>query len=72
MPEETKMAVEAEQSPAKKQVIGKAAHCKVTMLDGSVIDVYVDVSSEFRVKKNIKINILICFIEKSERTRCTR
>lgn len=43
MPEETKMAVEAEASPAKKPVIGKAAHCKVTMLDGTENDVYVDV-----------------------------
>lgn len=46
MPEETKMAVEAEASPAKKQVVGKAAHSRVTMLDGSEIDVYVDVSHE--------------------------
>lgn len=45
MPEETKMAVEAaEASPAKKQpTVGKAGHCKVTLLDGNVLDVYVEV-----------------------------
>lgn len=45
MPEETKMGVEAavESSPAKKQATGKMALAKVTMLDGTVLDVYVEV-----------------------------
>lgn len=45
MPEETKTAVQAaEASPAKKSsVAGKGALCKVSLLDGTVMDIYVEV-----------------------------
>lgn len=44
MPEETKMSVETvDASPVKKQTIGKMALAKVTMLDGTVMDVNIEV-----------------------------
>lgn len=49
MPEETpptaKMGVveTSESSPAKKQTLGKMALAKITMLDGTVLDVHIEV-----------------------------
>lgn len=34
----------AQNTPKKKQAVGKAALAKVTLLDGSVLDVTIDVS----------------------------
>lgn len=38
---------DAQNTPKKKQVVGKAALAKVTLLDGSVLDVTIDVSLHF-------------------------
>lgn len=51
MPEEKKMAVGSDnstnESPAKSKVspVGRNALAQITMLDGTVLDLYIDVSS---------------------------
>lgn len=48
----------AQSTPKKKQAVGKAALAKVTLLDGSVLDVTIDVSV---LAENIRV-FFLCFI----------
>lgn len=58
MPAEAKTATPLSdanaQTPKKKPTSGKAALARITLLDGSILDVTIDVSCGFCIMKNIK------------------
>lgn len=56
-------------TPKKKQSTGKAALARVTLLDGAVVDVTIDVRSiHFRFHSNINYRILNCSERRKART----
>lgn len=61
----------AQNTPKKKQAVGKAALAKITLLDGSVLDVTIDVSElgENQVDKLIIIIFCCVFSPFSEKQR---
>lgn len=48
------------QTPKKKQPVGKAALAKVTLLDGSVLDVTIDVSVTFQSTGKMSYETFVC------------